>query len=421
MEVLTKGLVLKSQKYAKKMGRQLLIYRGRGGSGKTVQLVCLANQLYQEEGARVLVLTFNRTLAADIRRLLALMGIRNSIAERSIAVSTVHELLRTWMTALEIVQPDIQDFSQRYEQLKGQLLSDVRDSGLSRQDLFDLVKGASQDLVWDYVMVDESQDWPRDERDIIYSLYGHERVVLADGIDQLVRSIKRTDWREHLNRSDTQVVSLHRSLRMKSSLCDFVLGFAEELGIMDWDLQPLPDVHGGRIVLADGPGLPQALFEDVWKGARRDGNSPVDVLICVPDSAGDSNLSIDIPRWGYHVWDGSSLDAIDSFPTNPDEFRIVPFSLCRGLEGWTAINYGLDEFYDRCLQDYGSMEQRSDETPSLDTESPAEVFAKRWMLIPLTRGIDTLVLHVNDRHHYIGKVLKRLARRFPDTVEWWRE
>lgn len=61
LETITKR-VLTEQQYADKMGEQLLIFRGRGGTGKTVRLLQLANQLYEERGKRVLILSYN-TLA----------------------------------------------------------------------------------------------------------------------------------------------------------------------------------------------------------------------------------------------------------------------------------------------------------------------------------------------------------------------
>ena len=31
---------------------------------------------------------------------------------------------------------------------------------------------------WDYVLIDEGQDWPGDERDLLYSIFGAERVIV---------------------------------------------------------------------------------------------------------------------------------------------------------------------------------------------------------------------------------------------------
>src|SRR5438270_300866 len=56
-------------------GKKLIIFRGQGGTGKTMLLLQLAWKLYQDLGARVLILTYNKALLADIRRLLTLIGI----------------------------------------------------------------------------------------------------------------------------------------------------------------------------------------------------------------------------------------------------------------------------------------------------------------------------------------------------------
>lgn len=47
------------------------IYRGRAGTGKTVGLIQTAIHLVDEEQARVLMLTYNKALVSDIRRLFA--------------------------------------------------------------------------------------------------------------------------------------------------------------------------------------------------------------------------------------------------------------------------------------------------------------------------------------------------------------
>ena len=48
------------------------IYRGRAGTGKTVGLIQTAIHLVDEGQARVLMLTYNKALVSDIRRLFAL-------------------------------------------------------------------------------------------------------------------------------------------------------------------------------------------------------------------------------------------------------------------------------------------------------------------------------------------------------------
>jgi superfamily I DNA and RNA helicase len=42
-------------------------------------------------------------------------------------------------------------------------------------------------FAWDHVLVDEGQDWPEDERDILYQCFGPHRCIVADGVHQLIR------------------------------------------------------------------------------------------------------------------------------------------------------------------------------------------------------------------------------------------
>jgi hypothetical protein len=52
------------------LGVKQLMFRGRGGTGKTVILLRLAWKAFRERDARVLILTYNKALVADLRRLL---------------------------------------------------------------------------------------------------------------------------------------------------------------------------------------------------------------------------------------------------------------------------------------------------------------------------------------------------------------
>lgn len=63
LEAITRSVLDRTQQqYAEKLGRQLLIFRGRGGTGKTVRLIRMAYQAYDEFGLRVVLLTYNKAL-----------------------------------------------------------------------------------------------------------------------------------------------------------------------------------------------------------------------------------------------------------------------------------------------------------------------------------------------------------------------
>lgn len=97
LEIICKKLI-SDQKYVERLGKQLLIFRGRGGSGKTIHLLRLAKDLY-DEGSRVLLLTFNKALVADIKRLLVIMKINNQGFDRGIYISTAHKFFIHMLSA----------------------------------------------------------------------------------------------------------------------------------------------------------------------------------------------------------------------------------------------------------------------------------------------------------------------------------
>ena len=96
------------------------------------------------------------------------------------------------------------------------------------------------------------------------------------------------------------------------------------------------------------------------------------------------------------MWDASSADVRENHPTERDALRIVQYDSCRGHEGWTVINYAFDDFYDYKLKQWlssgpdlgGLFETKEDFAPA---------FAAQWVMIPITRALDTLVINASTR------------------------
>ena len=418
------------RQYANKLGKQMLVFRGRGGSGKTVRLLNLAYQAYDEFGMRVLILTYNKTLVADISRQMKLAKVNNNVGGRGIAVKTLHSFMYTWLCMLTN-KTYIKDFFTEYDDfLNENLIEIVTDSDIEKAR-----SKASADLVWDIIMIDESQDWPMAERDVLFKLYGHEKMIIADGEDQLVRGVVRTDWRAGINRSETQVVTLRKSLRLKSSLCNAVVKFANKIDYK-WKLDPVLESHGGRVVVVLGDPLSERFHRRLWKTIDDSKNSPIDMLACVPpemtketknpdylDGTGEkefikrSLIGLKYESWGKEVWDAVEDNEKTNFPTSLDQFRIVQYDSCRGLEGWIVVNYEIDKFFE-----YKKRSVKITEQDRLDMffneQTFAEDFAKRWLMITLTRAIDTLILHISDKQSYVGKLLTELAEDNPEIFDF---
>lgn len=427
LEAITrKGLDRTRQQYAAKLGEQLLIFRGRGGTGKTVRLLSIAYQAYNESGLRVLLLTYNKALVSDLRRLLALLGVKDAIGEGSISVKTIHSFMHEWLVVLGVIRQGQPDFILQYEKYKEEALSFLKGGALASTD-FDRAKAAhSRSLSWDLVLIDESQDWPGNERDILYQLYGYKKIIIADGVDQFVRGVSRIDWREGLSRSESQVVSHTKSLRLKSTLCEAVGHFAEQIEFDNWNLEPELEARGGKVIVVEGNIFSRDFHSGLAASAKLDGNRPIDMLLCVPPTwvqehgeQRESDVAKVYREWGLQVWDGVDSEERNDFPTSLDQFRIVQYESCRGLEGWVVINFGFDEFfeYKKCNAEIGSEQQQD---IFFEEESASMDYAKKWLMIPLTRAIDTLVLHISDRNSYVGIMLTELKNKYPDEVEWVR-
>ena len=418
------------QQYIQRLGEQLLVFRGRGGTGKTSRLIQLAHHLYLNQDARVLFLTYNRALVADIRRLLGLMNISSNIGDKAIFVDTIHGYVRDLLVAFSIMPADAKDFlkDENYVRYKSKLLDFIGDA--SREDLQGLLGRSSNVLTWNFTLVDEAQDWPADERDILYTVQGFKNIVLADGVDQLIRNNTRTDWQEPLSslerKENTKTQPLWKSLRLKAQLCSFVNELASELDV-DWKLEPTDQVYGGKVIIIQGSwaqySADRSVHDSLLAQNKKFGNRNVDTLFCVPPNLCDTSNSpaYSFPanvfeRWGYKTWDGVAEGVKDSCPTSLDQLRIVQYDSCRGLEGWIVVNFEFDVFYNHKLKYYKPTQQEIDDL-YFDKEVAAKKYAMQWLLIPLTRAIDTLVIQIKDEHHPVSQALLRVANRNQDLVE----
>lgn len=408
--------------WEERLGSQLLVFRGRGGTGKTVRLLGLAYDLYEQRGSRILILTYNNALVADLTRLMGLMGLQGGVGERAIRIKTIHSFLGSWLSALGLLQRST-GLIENYDALKSEAISLIKGGALEDDDIKDAIANFSDNLAWDTVMVDESQDWPEDERDILYALYDFRKFVVADGVDQMVRSQAKTDWRHHLDQADTQVISLRKSLRLKENICRFVTDFA---GVIDynWDVEPEPQSWGGRVIVVVGnDGLTQGFHDELFQKVKADGNELVDMLFCVPPSWTKNNPEGGrkasrpgkiFQRWDYKVWDAVDDTIRKDFPTELEQLRIVQYDSCRGLEGWAVVNYALDRFFQYKLDSTDVVVEQEDIFQDEDTLKL--MLAKQWLMIPLTRAIDTLVLHVEDEDSYVGRALRSMESK--DNITW---
>ncbi|MDQ2808442.1 MAG: DEAD/DEAH box helicase family protein [Chloroflexota bacterium] len=424
------------------IGRKLLVLRGRGGTGKTMRLLQLATHLLDQQDARVLVLTYNKALVADIRRMLTIMNIGDSLAASSIQIQTVHSFLYGVIRALDLFAAGYTDFIANYESLKDEALAYLGSGTISLADLAAKATAGDEPFAWDYVFVDEGQDWPANERDLLLRLYPPAQVAVAYGREQLVRGRTATSWREGAAHGQSEVAMLKKTFRMKTGLARFVSSVARHLGVQNADWEANEELPGGQVIIVDGPYLyDRQLHDTLVTRNSEDQNSPVDMLFCVPpslvvhspESAERRSVAATVfTQWGYKTWDGAAEDVRESYPTELEQLRIVQYESCRGLEGWVVVNLALDRFFELKLLEAG-MQPAADKahaatdappdgsaTPGVFSGDPLQLqgWAAQWVLIALTRAMDTLVIQLDGRYSTLRAALTAAAAELPDVVTW---
>ncbi|MDF2235191.1 AAA family ATPase [Albimonas sp. CAU 1670] len=413
--------------YIRNLGSGLLLLRGRAGTGKTFSLMQVALHLARR-GERTLVATFNHGLIADMNRALRL--IRESEPELAPLpkLATRYAMIQTLF---------VQTFGAKAEDDIRRIAS-IEEREAQRIEAL-LAHDGPLEPPADFLFVDEGQDWSERQRDLVYKIFGPERVVVADGVDQFVGA-DRCDW----DRGDVPINRRHRlraSRRTKGATCRTVAEIAKELKLDDWDLEPDPDSHGGRFTVLVEPDPARAVARTLALLDRDRESDPtlkaVDNLVCLPSPAmaGGVNFPVlfdrEIEAGARDSWRGFDSRDRRVYPERDGQLRAVQYQSCRGMEGWTTICLGLDRFFDFQTA-HPRIDDRALEASVRESEGflfarelfeaklaeEARRFAINWLMIPLTRSVDHLVVHLADAESELGLILARVEARVPGSIDW---
>ena len=164
--------------------------------------------------------------------------------------------------------------------------------------------------------------------------------------------------------------------------------------------------------LGDAVTLVRALGDAAARGKA----DPVDNLICVPHSAvvrddrgaRAARVAVELQAAGETVWDACNPLTRTSAPDGPQAWRIVQYDSCRGLEGWATLLLALDDLYANRLKhpNIGSTDRAID----------PQIVARRRLLIPLTRAVHLLVVHVRDPHSPVAAMVRAAALGLPPGI-----
>jgi AAA domain len=422
LEKITKEAILKDQQYVQAIGNRLVVVRGWAGTGKTIKLIHIAYGLCRKRGERCLILTYNKALVSDIRRTIALAKAKSDLDDGAVQVETIHAFMRRLLVGFGLyTEQDTRPYLDHYEELKAEFLALLREKAVTAEDIQSLLREHQDEVAWDKLLIDEGQDWPQDEREILFAVFDSKNFIVADGVDQLVRGQVRTNWTKGVE-YHKPIIGEKRSLRQKANLCRFENQFAVAAGL-DWEIEPKNDFVGGRVIITTR-GYDPELHGRLSVANEQDGNRPYEMLFVVPPSLVAKKarepigfkLADEWGKWGISLWDGTVSDTRTEYPREIKQHRVLQYDSCRGLEGWVVICLWLDDLVSHKRWVFDNTEQPPSE--DLFDEETSTTFAYRWSMIPMTRAVDTLVITLRDGQSDLAKVLRKLYENNTAFVEW---
>ena len=362
----------------------VIILSGHAGTGKTVMLLQGAINM-TKKGYKCLFLTYNRALIADLKHTMRFFGSTLPVFE----IDSMSSFMIGLMRKAGIWKPSF-DIKSDFDQSLAVLMSVKESKNIAP--------------VYDYIFVDEAQDWKKNEAEILKYYYRYNHIVIADGIDQFMKSSEHTYW------GPIALPKLKQCLRQRSNLVTFAKIFASKLGVY-WDVDSTRSLPGGKVIITNS--YNQELHKRLFDEAVKHGCTAYDLMLLAPNSltkSGHFDLIDAYNAQGIHLYDGVDPEKRDSLYSvenyNNKECRVYTYESCRGLEAWITVCLRFDElFTESHPHDYQEI-----------LYSPARQYMlSLWSLIPLTRAVDTLVLGV-QKGSTIDQILREIASENPDFV-----
>ena len=439
IEIIT-SKILDQQLYAQAIGDKLIVISGRAGTGKTIKILRISCDLAIQKGARCLILTYNHALVSDIKRILALAKMPDGMEDYTVNISTLHKFFYELLIGFGIVKnktnPEIEvkiipDFLEKYKSYLKELHEYIKAGLIEKADIQELMEKKHDQVGWDFILIDESQDWDSLEKSIILTIFGKEKLIVADGIDQLIRTQQKCNWTEGLKPNiDFRKTFEKKGLRQKTNLVSFVNEYANKVNI-NWELQPKEELIGGKVIISTRD-YRKELHKELFDDCIKNGNSAYEMLFLVPpalvakskvkDKNGKENIErsfkllIDFEKQGIKIWDGTSTELRTQYAVDLDQHRVLQYESCRGLEGWTVVCLWFDEFISYKMGTF--IEEETNELALETLDEKRNKFVYLWSLIPLTRAIDTVVITLKNKDSYISKLLFDLHKDNPDFIQW---
>ncbi|EJU31597.1 MULTISPECIES: UvrD-helicase domain-containing protein [Capnocytophaga] len=318
-------------------------------------------------------------------------------------------------------------------------------------------------MKYELIFVDEAQDCYEYEKEILIALFEEGKIIVANGgEEQLIRYPELCDWRKIKTKTGFKTTNfqLHKpviqtstkkdpisiSYRSKEEvirLCNF---FANKINIefklhsLNEEVAPKEYIDRGEIIFdfRRNPDI-LSIYNQLKEKAFINGYKPYESILTLitpedeqeENSEGVShknkthiyennyvsttNIKEKKGSWeylkllednGYQCYNGTKSKHL---PFDFDHTRIIHYESCRGLESFAVCCFRLDTFFDGKYEDENAertlLNKKRYNNQDLTNEKRKQIYATNWLLMALTRAIDTLYIQINDKNSYIGELV----------------
>ena len=405
--------------------KDITLLKGVAGTGKTSKILRMAYRLQEEQNARCLILTYNRALVGDIKRILAFADVSDRLDYRTVSIQTMQSFFRQMMLdfgdTLNITFDGT--FEDDYKNGLEILHKFIKNDLIDEHDILE-IKKHNPELCWDYVLVDEAQDWQDEEKEILMTFYRQGHLIVADGVDQIVRGTMPQNWLYGVDKGNYQKDESNVCLRQKNNLVMFGNALAVKLGVSRKIKLAPTGMGGGEIIITD-----KELTESFVIGLRNEcissGNEPYDLVFLTPPSLVEKDknnvhhfsMLQRFKDWDIDLFDGTNENTRNSY-AKVDQARVYQYDSCRGLEGWVVVCLDFDEFIKYKEEDYIINKLDVEDPNVMNTLRDRQLlYLHRWIMMAVTRPIDTLVITLKDSTSEIANKLKEIANEFDGSIK----
>ena len=406
--------------YFSEIGEKMLAFIGGPGTGKTASLIYSAKWL-AEDGQRLLLLTYNHVLKCDLKRLIYYAGL-SSLETLGVNPKSSTLFFTDLLCAAKIVEKseiNAEFFDTLYQEKLDLLLQAIRSNSIKNLDeiIFPYTN-------YDLVMIDEAQDWPIAERDLIFTLWGSENVMIASSPDQLTRGgLDFNDWtkfaRKGVNRPPRR-----KCLRQAKMLVEFNTLLMKKLNYEPLLYEPADQLGGEKIFLYEGAYNVET-HSKILHLCELEGQDNYDICLACHQGLGSPaegfNDTQAFYRGGFPLWDACNNEVRKSYPIGDDKQRIMFYESSRGIEAWAFFSIGLDTWLEEVIEPRAEKEWEEafkqlnllDQSDVDSKELSIKKQVSRWALIALTRAVAINIINVDSLQSKYGSVIHEALSAMP--------